>query len=191
MEVKQKFNSAKLISINSLLQIFFGSIFLALMAQVSFPLPFSPVPITLQTLGVALLAITLGSKKAPLAVLCYLTEATLGFPVLAGGVSKPLWMFGTNAGYLVGFVFASYIIAKLLESKVEISFPRKFASILIGEATLLILGCLWLSVFLGALSAISLGLLPFLPGAMVKGLVAATSIQPIEWVKSKAQHYLG
>lgn len=170
----------------AVLQIISGSIFLALMAQIAFPLPFTPVPITLQTLAVALLAIFLGPIKAPAAVMAYLFQATVGLPVLAGGVSNPLWMIGPKAGYLLGFVVASYLTSRLLEKARSHSYPlwKIWISLCANEGTILCMGTLWLAFFLGWDNALKLGFLPFLAGAVLKVTMAAASYRPIEWIKS-------
>jgi biotin transport system substrate-specific component len=168
-----------------LLQVLLGSVFLGLMAQISVPLPFTPVPFSLQTLGVALLAISLGSRKAPLAVMAYLLQATLGFPVIAGGLSKPLWMISPTAGYLIAFVISSFLTAKLLERARSSSWIKTWLAFTVNEVTILLIGSLWLALFVGGSKAFLLGALPFIPGALVKIAVAASSVKPIRWIKSK------
>ena len=76
------------------IQVFSGSILLALIAQVAIPLPFTPVPLSLQTFAVFMLALTLGSKKGTAAVVTYLIQGTLGFPVFAGGLFPWRWCGG-------------------------------------------------------------------------------------------------
>jgi biotin transport system substrate-specific component len=178
------------VSFNAALQVALGSIFLALMAQIAIPLPFSPVPITLQSLGVALLAISLGRVKAPLAVCGYLAQASIGLPVLAGGLVNPLWMIGPKAGYLLGFVLSSWIISRLLELDKTPSLDKplwikRFIYIACGETSILCLGTLWLACFVGLPNALLMGFLPFLPGALAKITVATTAIQPIRWIRQK------
>lgn len=168
------------------LQVIMGSIFLGLMAQAAIPLPFTPVPISLQTLAVSLLAIALGSKKAPLAVLLYLLQATCGLPVLAGGTVNPLWMVGPRAGYLIGFVLASYLIGRLLEiKKSHPSIIWSFFSISLGELSIVCAGTLWLSTFVGIETAFYMGLFPFLPGSAAKVAIAVCSIKPLDVIKNR------
>src|SRR5437879_10688067 len=79
------------------------SIFTALCAHVSFPLPFTPVPVTLQTLAVLLTGAALGSKRGSLALLAYLVEGALYLPVFApiAGAPAGFWaLFGFTGGYL-------------------------------------------------------------------------------------------
>src|SRR6185503_848846 len=91
------------------------SLLIGLSAQVAIPLPFTPVPITLQTLMVLVTGALLGSRLGTIAVVAYLAEGLAGLPVFAGGTNA--WspssipgvpvMFGPSAGYLVGFIFAA------------------------------------------------------------------------------------
>lgn len=156
------------------IQIIFGSLFLALMAQCSFYFPFTPVPITLQTLGVSLLAITLGKKKAPLAVIAYLIEASMGAPVLANGLSNPFWMFGLRAGYLFGFVFSAFLVGYLLEKNRK-NLLFSILSISVGEVVTFLFGTLWLSFYVGKEQALALGLFPFIPGTICKIVMAVSA----------------
>ncbi len=169
----------------ALLQIALGSIFLGLMAQVAIPIPYSPVPITLQTLAVALLAISLGPIKAPLAVGAYLLQATAGLPVLAGGLPNPLWMIGPRAGYLASYLVASYFVGRLLNRQQQPSFFRSWLILSLNETVILTIGTLWLTFFYGWTQAFLIGMLPFIPGGLIKISVAATAVQPTRWVKKK------
>ena len=92
-----------------------GSLFLALMAQIAVPLPFTPVPLTLQTLAVFLLGGILGPKRALFALVAYLVEGTSGLPVFTGGAIRPLWFLGLHAGYLFAFPLAAYAVGMLTE----------------------------------------------------------------------------
>lgn len=185
LEIFEKVQEKSVIckAISWTLQIVLGSLFLALMAQVAFPIPFSLVPVTFQTLGVALLAIALGSQKAPWAVACYLSEASMGFPVLAGGAVNPLWMLGPRSGYLIGFMISAYVISKLLESQKESNFLKNWLCVISGEAVVLGIGWLGLSYYVGFGNAFITGVLPFIPGALVKTFAATSTIKPIAWVK--------
>ena len=165
-------------------QILLGSVFLSIMAQIAIPLPYTPVPMTLQTLAVALLAISLGSTKAPLAVIAYLLQATAGLPVLAGGAVRPLWMIGQNAGYLLSYIFVSYLVAKLLEHFKPVGFVKTWLILSVLELCILSIGSVWLGYFVGWENAFSMGMLAFLPAAAVKVTVAATSYKPVQWIKS-------
>jgi len=167
------------------LQVVLGSIFLGLMAQLAIPLPFNPIPLSVQTLAISLLAISLGSRKAPLAVMAYLVQATFGLPVLAGGLSNPLWMIGPKAGYLIGFVLVAYLVAASIENQKKKNFFKSWMTFALGEIILLSCGSLWLSYFIGLEKAFLLGFLPFLPGALVKISIATCSLMSFQWAKSR------
>jgi len=155
----------------TLLQVVLGSVFLALCSKVSIPM--QPVPMTLQTLGVFLLAIMMGGRNAGLAGLLYLVQATVGLPVLANGISDPLWMVGPTAGYLFGFPIAAYVIGTLAHKKKDSSLWVMF-SIFCGQLVIYSLGVLFLSRFVGFKMGMTLGVLPFLPLAGFKLLLASS-----------------
>ena len=155
----------------SLLQVVLGSIFLALCAKVTIPM--QPVQLSLQTLGVFLLAMMVGGRNAGLAGLLYLVYATAGLPVLAAGVN-PLWIFGPTAGYLVAFPIAAYVMGTMIEKKNDSSLWVMF-SIFCAQMIIYTLGSLFLSRLIGMKMAVTLGVLPFLPLAGFK-LILATSM---------------
>lgn len=184
--IKRKGSALRANYINwvGVVQVLFGSVFLGLMAQLAIHLPFTPVPLSMQSLGVSLLAISLGSRKAAWSAAAYLIQATVGLPVLAAGVSNPLWMVGPNMGYLIGFVAAAFIVGRLLEQRESFSFVKNWLILSLNEGIILLMGTLWLSFFVGWEDAFALGTMPFLFGALIKITIAASSIKPIEWLKS-------
>src|SRR5437879_6122382 len=106
------------------------SLFVALCAQVSIPLSFSPVPVTLQTLAVLLTGAALGSKRGALAMLAYLAEGSAHLPFFAGGASGfPL----LTGGYLVGFVIAAYVVGWLCERGLDRSLFTSAIAMLPGS----------------------------------------------------------
>jgi len=147
-------------------------------AYVRIPLPFSPVPITLQTFFVILGGAMLGRKLGALSQFSYLTLGAFGLPVFQGYASGLFHIFGPTGGYLAGFVPAAFIVGKILERK---NAARNFARITLAMAaglfTIYFFGISWLmiSMRVGLTTAIFLGFTPFIPGALVK-LIAAASI---------------
>ncbi len=164
---------SKLAFTSAACKIILGSIFLGLMSQFAIPLPFSPVPITLQTFGVACLSIALTPHQAAFAVMTYLLQGTLGFPVFAGGVSNPLWWMGPRGGYLFCFVLAVYLRSKWLRTCNPLSFFKIWLILFVGDAMILFAGTLWLMLFLGIKEAVFAGMIPFLPGTFLKTTTAA------------------
>lgn len=182
---KQSFQSKAIQWGLNAIPIVFGSILFAVLAQVAIPLPFTPVPLSLQTLGVAVLAIFLGKHGAPLAIITYLLQATLGFPVLAGGVANPLWMIGPRAGYLLAFAVSSYVLAKLLERHSCKFLFKTWLIFSVNETIILLIGSLWLSLFVGLEKAFYMGLLPFVPGALIKITLATSLLRPARWLQKR------
>ncbi len=148
---------------------------LLLWASAKIQVPFWPVPMTLQTAAVFLLGFACGSRLALATVALYLAEGAAGLPVFAGTPEKGLglpYMLGPTGGYLVGFLAAAWIAGRAAERGVGI--VGALAAMLLGSLAIYGAGLAWLAGFVGAEAAIRLGLLPFLPGDLVKiGLVAA------------------
>ena len=186
------FSSEKSLPI-SLLLCLSASGLIAASSQVSIPVPFSPVPISLQPHAVILMGMLLGPRLGTLAVAMFLLEGCMGLPVFANGHFGPLHLIGPTGGYLLSYL----------------AVPLFFPSPLVGEgrphgnadgergtarrsllqtllpcltASFFILGCgtLWLSVFMGGLqNAFIAGFAPFIVGDAVKSLVIATGYTSI------------
>lgn len=150
-----------------------ASIFLAMTARISVPLPFTPVPITGQTLGVLLIGALYGPRRGPLAVLAYIAEGLGGAPVFAGGRAGLGVLLGPTGGYLVGFVFAA-ALAGALGGSHRPAWLR-LAAMLGASALIYVPGVLWLAVVSGGGlgAAVAGGMLPFLPGDVLKAIIAA------------------
>ncbi len=157
-----------------------GSLLLALSAQVAIPLPFSPVPITGQTLAVLLIGASYGSRRGMLCLLAYLSEGIAGLPVFAGGNAGLVYMLGPTGGYLFGFCVAGFVTGFLAERGWDRRWISSFLAMLLGNATIYVFGLAWLAHFVGADRAVSLGLFPFVPGDLLK-LVLGTLLLPMGW----------
>jgi biotin transport system substrate-specific component len=155
-------------------QIFLSSLLIAFCAQISLPLPFSPVPLSLQTFAVMMVGGMLGSRKGTISVLLYLAESMLGMPVLAGGLADPLALIGPKGGYLMGFVFQAYIAGWFAERIHTFGKSGLMISLFAAYALVLVTGTLWLSQFVGLSNAFVMGTLPFIPGAIAKILAAVS-----------------
>jgi biotin transport system substrate-specific component len=156
-----------------------GSLIVALSAQVAVRLPFSPVPVTAQTLAVLLVGATLGSKRGALSLLAYLVEGLAGLPVFAAGASGPAYLLGPTGGYLAGFVAAAFLTGWLVERGWGKQVGRALLAMLAGSATIYLFGLSWLTLFAGR-QALALGLLPFLAGDVVK-VLAGAALLPAGW----------
>lgn len=159
-----------------------GSLLIALSAQIAIPLPFSPVPITGQTMAVLLVGALLGARRGSLAVLVYIAEGMAGLPVFApGGAVGPARLLGPTGGYLVGFVAAAYLVGLLAERGWDRRVSTTAAAMALGNVVIYTIGVLWLTVFVGSLSAaLAAGVVPFIPGDLVKIVIAALLL-PAGW----------
>ena len=163
--------------LHSFVQVLGVSFFLALCAQISIPLYFTPVPLSGQTFGVMLIGATMGWRLGVLSVLAYLSEAFIGLPVLAGGAAGAVHFVGPTAGYLAGFVAQVFLIGFLIE-KVKTFQTGKVLSILIlSSAIQLSLGALYLSVYIGIDHAFMLGVAPFIVGEILKALAVTAYLK--------------
>ncbi|MDD3041628.1 MAG: biotin transporter BioY [Methanosarcinaceae archaeon] len=156
----------------------FASLFAAMIAAGAYmkiPLPFSPVPVTLQVLFVFLAGAILKSKWGTLSVLVYALLGIAGLPVFAGGASGIGVLFGPTGGYITGFVLAAFIIGFLSEKSGKSGFFSN--ALFMGTGLLVIyafgLTQLCLVAKFDPWQAVSLGLLPFLPGDLLKLAAAA------------------
>lgn len=145
-----------------------ASLLVALSAQVAIPLPFTPVPLTLQTLVVLLAAAALGTRRAVPALLLYIAEGAAGLPVFAGGRAGIVHLLGPTGGYLIGFLAAAVMMGALADAG---SLRKPLAAalgLLAATGCIYLAGVLWLGVWVGFSRMIGLGLLPFLPGEALK-----------------------
>ena len=140
------------------------------------PLPWTPVPITAQTLLVLLIGALLGPRRGALSVLAYLAAGAGGLPIFAYG-GGPAYLFGPTGGYLLGFVPAAHLTGALIERGWGRNYPSRLLALLVADAVVFAFGLAWLALYvpLGALPLA--GLLPFLPGEAIKILLAAVVLQ--------------
>src|SRR5512143_1882057 len=90
-----------------------SSLFVAALAQIRIPLPFTPVPVTGQTLAVLVVGAALGARKGAASLLLYLLAGFAGLPVFSGGSAGGAVILGPTGGYLIGFIVAAYLIGVL------------------------------------------------------------------------------
>jgi biotin transport system substrate-specific component len=155
------------------------------MARVEIPLPFTPVPITGQTFAVLLVGAALGSRRGALSMAVYLLEGALGLPVFAGGAAGLARLRGPTGGYLIGFIAAAFVTGWLAERGWDRRPATTALAMLTGNAVIYLFGLPWLAWFVGSFlgpkGALALGLLPFVPGDLLK-LLLATLAFPSVWL---------
>ncbi len=163
-----------------------GTAFIYLMTQVKISLlPFTPVPITLQTLAVLTVGGALGWLRGGTSVLLYWALALAGTPnVSATGATGPELFYASapTGGYLIGWLFAAVLVGWLCEKGWDRSFGSSIGAMLLGSIAIYAVGVPWLGNALGldAATALEKGLYPFVIGDVLKLLVAA-GLLPIAW----------
>lgn len=161
-----------------------GSLLVAGLAQISIVLPFTPVPITGQTLGVLLVGASLGPGLAAISLGLYLLEGAIGLPFFAGGAHGAglLGFAAATGGYLWGFVVASALVGWLARRGWDRSFRSAIGAMFVGEVVLYAIGIPWLmaALDLPLAEGLELGLYPFVIGDTLKLLFAAT-VLPGAW----------
>ncbi|MCK9594335.1 MAG: biotin transporter BioY [Candidatus Omnitrophica bacterium] len=151
--------------------------FVVLMSLASFvriPLPFTPVPITLQTFFVLLSGACLGPGLGAVSQLAYLVLGVAGAAAFTGTGSGLFYLAGPTGGYILGFILAAAFIGKALKPG-RMSLLATAGIFLLGDAVLFFCGALWLKLLFGYsfLQAFILGVAPFAAGETVKILAAA------------------
>ena len=145
----------------------------ALSAFVRIPLPFTPVPLTLQTFFVLLSGALLGRKLGVLTQISYMFLGFTGQQVFTGSGGGALYLLGPTGGYIVGFVLAAFFVGNLLNSKKQ-SWSAVFIKLLIADFIILFSGMFWLKISLSCSlnQAFLLGFLPFVFGDLFKVMLA-------------------
>lgn len=152
--------------------IFFAAV-IALTARITIFLPFTPVPITLQTLAVVLSGLVLGARGGALTQLAYLSLIAIGLPFDSRGLG-PVAFFGPTAGYLIGFVPAAFATGWLAERFSWRSWWGNFVAAMAGMLVIYLVGASWLAIYLGSWQKAWLGgVAPFILLDLGKAAVAA------------------
>jgi biotin transport system substrate-specific component len=162
--------------------VFGGAALTGLAAQVSIPLSFTPVPLTLQTFSVLLVGAGLGWFRGTLSMLVYLAVPFLGVSWFANGsdYSDPTLKY--TYGYLIGFVFAAALAGFLSSRGNDRQFVSSFGEMALASAVIYVFGVsvLMATADLGVSDGVVQGLAPFIPGDLLKALAAA-GLLPIAW----------
>lgn len=153
--------------------------FTGLAAQVAIPLPFTPIPISLQTFAVLLSAAALGPMRAGAAMLLYLAAGIGGVPWFAeqrSGIGFP------SFGYIVGFAIAAVVVGALARRGADRTLHGTAAMMVLGNLVIYAVGVPYLALSIGVdlPTAVGLGLTPFLVGDGLK-ILLATGLLPATW----------
>ena len=151
-----------------------ASLFVALCARVTIPIPGTPVPLTVQNFGVLLVGLLLGSKRGFAALVLYLAEGAAGVPVFnplgPGGIAQ---LLGPTGGFLLAYPLVAWLAGFVMEHGLK-SFTRAAVGGLLGEVALFTSGLAWLATLTHSVAqAFRWGLYWFLFAEVIKVLVAA------------------
>ena len=159
--------------------VFSGAAFVGIAAQIAIPLPFTPVPLTLQTFAVLLAGAALGSLRGVASMGLYALMGVVGVPWFAEGSSG----FSTASfGYILGFILAAFIVGRLAERGASTTPIHSAALMVIGNLAIYAVGVTWLKFAIDSswATALSLGVVPFLIGDAIK-IALAAGLLPLSW----------
>jgi biotin transport system substrate-specific component len=150
-----------------------------LAAQISIPLPFTPIPLTLQTFAVLVTAASLGTTRGLLSLGLYVALGVAGVPWFSHGSSG---MGGPSFGYVLGFLLAGLVVGRIADRGVTRSVRRTVATFVIGSLAIYAVGVPWLMASTGMHlpAALAAGVVPFLIGDAIKALAAGAAL-PATW----------
>lgn len=156
--------------LSTVLAVLGGAALIALSSRIQVPM--WPVPMTMQTLAVLIVVMGMGARLGTASVASYLAAGAAGLPVFAAGGGL-VYLTGPTAGYLLGFLLVAVVVGRLADRGLTRHPLGAFALALLGSALVYLAGATWLSGFIGIEAALRAGVLPFLPGDLVKSVVAA------------------
>jgi len=151
-----------------------ASLLVAVCARLSLPLPFTPVPLTLQNFGVLLVGLALGSRRGFAALMLYLAEGLMGMPVFSpagpGGLAQ---LLGPTGGFLLAYPFVAGLAGWVWE-RGQKSFARAAVAAILAEILLFASGISWLVVLTRSFTqAMRFGLYGFVFAEVIKIMSAA------------------
>jgi len=157
--------------------VLFGSMLIAVAGKVT--VPFWPVPATLQTLAIFVIAAAFGRKLALATLAAYLVEGAAGLPVFTNGGGLA-YFAGPTTGYLAGFVVAAGLTGWAADRGLDRNAFKLFAVNLAGTAIILLLGAAWIALAFGTEKALAWGVGPFIATDVIKAALAA-AVVPAGW----------
>lgn len=157
----------------NVLLIISASMVIALAAQIAVPIPFTPVPMTMQPLAVILVGVALGSTRGAAAASLYLLEGFAGMPVFAQGHGGAAWAVAATAGFLWSYPLAAWMAGFVSERGWGSSTARAIGGMLAALAIIYAGGWSWLSIVSGPRAAFILGVQPFIIADIVKVAIGA------------------
>jgi len=154
---------------------------ICIVAPLSIPLAFTPVPISFANLIIFISAAILGAKKGVISVLLYIFIGAVGIPVFSGFSGGLHKIIGPTGGYIIGYIFCSFIIGFLTEKFENNIFIYAFSMVL-GNLVCCLFGTVWLSyqAHMTFKSALMAGVVPYIIGDAIKIAFACTIAYPVK-----------
>ena len=162
-----------------------ASALIAIAAQVAIPLPFTPVPLTLQPLAVIFVGVALGSTRGAAAAALYLLEGFSGLPVFAQGHGGAIWLLGATAGYLYSYPFAAWVAGFVSERGWGSSILRSVTGMLLALGVIYLGGWSWLAMLTDARTAYLTGVAPFVVADIVKVAIGAALLPKAQQILAR------
>lgn len=166
---------------------------LAIISPLQIIVPFSPVPITLQVIGITLAATILGSRLGTLSVVMYILLGIVGLPVFAGFTSGIPKLIGPTGGFITGFILSAFIMGKLIELKKDVHIFYMFFINIIGLIIVYSIGAIQLSiVYTHSISkALAAGVIPFIIPDLIKLVFCSIVTIQVRKVLEKSGYLMG
>ena len=182
-QISMRAASANLWTGVRVLSVLFVTVLTAAAAQLSFPLPFTPVPFTIQPMVVLIGAAALGSRLGALSQILYLTLGIAGLPVFAFAPELPQGfarLLGPSGGYLMAYPIAAFATGLLAEFGLDRRYLTSIVAMAVGLSIIFIGGVTWIARISGIEVALATGLYPFILVDVIK-IVAAGLVLPTAW----------
>ncbi|MCH9612600.1 MAG: hypothetical protein S4CHLAM102_10910 [Chlamydiia bacterium] len=179
---------------NALVVGFLLSVLLSLAKPFSIPLPFVPVPISLQGSLITLFIAILPGSISMTAIGCFIVQGLMGLPVFGSGAMGPAAFFGPTGGYIIGWFIAAMAMHQLQtrtgafsQSLANLSLAQIFTRMAFATLIVYAFGALWLSQFVGGLlNALRLGVLPFILGDVIKAAALTAAVRGLRPLSRKS-----
>ncbi|HUR83452.1 MAG TPA: biotin transporter BioY [Thermoanaerobaculia bacterium] len=162
-----------------------ASMLIAIAAQIAIPLPFTPVPMTMQPLAVIFVGVALGSTRGAAAAMLYLLEGFSGLPVFAQGHGGAMWLVAATAGYLYSYPLAAWVAGKVSERGWGSTILRSVTGMLLALGVIYLGGWSWLAILTDPRTAFAAGIAPFVLADAIKVAIGAMLLPKAQQIVSR------